>query len=74
MEKLEQPRPAKEERTVSIPQRKQARSPDCDGERVKVSESWPLAKDRGIRAGAWRIKGGLHGEERRMSGRREGKT
>ena len=34
-------------------------------ERVKVSESCTLAKERGIRAGAWGGMGGLHSERRR---------
>ena len=34
------------------------------GERVKVGESRTLARERGIRAGAWRGKSGLHGEGR----------
>ena len=33
------------------------------GERVKMSESRTLARVRGIRAKAWRVKGGLHGEQ-----------
>ena len=32
------------------------------GERVKMSKSRTLAREREIRAGAWRGKGGLHGE------------
>ena len=32
------------------------------GERVKVGESHTLTNERGIRAGAWRGKGKLHGE------------
>ena len=34
------------------------------GEGVKVGESRTLASERGIRARAWRGKGGLHGEQR----------
>ena len=42
-------------------------------ERVKVSESCTLAKERGIRAGAWGGMGGLH-SERRLYGREERQT
>ena len=37
------------------------------GERVNVGESRTSARERGIRAGAWRGKGGLHSEERQVS-------
>ena len=36
------------------------------GERFKVSESRTLAGERGIRARAWRGKGGLDGERRKI--------
>ena len=39
-------------------------------ERVKMSESRILAKERAIRAGAWRRKGGLHDEGRQIPRRR----
>ena len=65
-EKLEHTGPAEKERVASVPQREQlasipepllpkAVSPEYQimrGERVKVSESRTLAKDRRIRAGA----------------------
>ena len=35
-------------------------------ERVKVGESCALARERGIRAGAWGGKGGLHREKRQV--------
>ena len=38
------------------------RVPDHEGEKVKVGESCTLARKRGIRARAWRGKGGLHCE------------
>ena len=40
------------------------------GERVKVSESRTLVRKRGIRAGAWRGKGGLHSEGRQIPRRK----
>ena len=43
------------------------------GERVKVGESRILARERGIRARAWRDKGGLHREERQIP-RRTGRA
>ena len=43
------------------------------GERVKVGESRTLAREGGIRARAWRGKGGLHREQRQIS-RRTGRT
>ena len=39
-----------------------SRVPDHEGERVEMGECRTLARERGIRAGAWRGKGGLHGE------------
>ena len=36
------------------------------GEKVKVGESRSLARERGIRAGAWRGKGGFHREGRQI--------
>ena len=52
---------------AALPKRKRNRAvcPKCQimrGQRVKVGESRTLAKVRGIRAGAWRGKGGLHSE------------
>ena len=47
--------------------------PDHEGERVKVGESRTLARGRGIRAKAWREKGGLH-RERRQIPRRKGRA
>ena len=43
-----------------------SRVPDHEGERVKVGESRTLARVRGIRARAWRGKGGLHREGRQI--------
>ena len=43
------------------------------GQRVKVSDSGTLARERGIRAGAWRGKSRLHGELRQVP-RRKGRT
>ena len=40
------------------------------GERVKVSESHTLARVRGIRAGAWSGKAGLHHEGRQIPKRK----
>ena len=40
------------------------------GERVKVSESRTLAREREIRARAWRGKGGHQGERKRVPRRR----
>ena len=42
----------------------QSRVPDHEGERVKVSESHALARERENKAIAWRGKGGLHSEGR----------
>ena len=39
-------------------------------ERIKVGENCTLAIEREIRAGAWRGKGGLHGEGREILGRK----
>ena len=36
-----------------------------------MGESRTLARENGIRAGAWRGKGGLHGEARQISRRKE---
>ena len=41
------------------------------GERVKVGESCSLARERWIRARAWRGKGGLHREGRQIPRRKE---
>ena len=43
------------------------------GKRVKLGESRTLARERGIRAGAWRGKGGLLGERGQIS-RRTGRA
>ena len=43
------------------------------GERVKMGESRTLARERGIRAGAWSGKGGLHSEQRKIP-RRTGRA
>ena len=40
------------------------------GERVKMGESRTLARERRIRAGAWRGKGGHHSEGRQVPGRK----
>ena len=84
-EKLEHTGPAKKEREHSVPQRRPEppfakkkrnravcldRAPDRDGKRVNVSKSRTLARKREIRARAWRGKGGLHGEGRRVSRKR----
>ena len=85
-EKLEQTGPAEKKRVASVPQSEQLSSTpkgkgteasvqstrSCGGERVKVGESHTLARERGIRARAWRGKGGLHGERRQVL-RRKGK-
>ena len=44
------------------------------GERVKVGKSCTLARVRGIRARAWRGKGGLHGEGRQIPRRASKKS
>ena len=43
------------------------------GEKVKVSKSCTLAREMGIRGGAWRGKDGLHSEGR-IQGGKEGKA
>ena len=43
------------------------------GARVKVSKSRTLAREKEIKAEAWRGKGGLHGEQRQVP-RRRGKA
>ena len=50
-----------------------SRVPDHERERVKVGESRTLARERGIRARAWRGKGGLHSERGKIS-RRKGRA
>ena len=50
-----------------------SRVPDHEGERVKMGESRTLARKRGIRARAWRGKGGLHSERRQIPKRKERK-
>ena len=80
-EKLQHTGPAEKKRVASVPQREQlARTPEpplpkgravcleykiMRRERVKVGESATLATERRIRAGAWRGKDRLHGEERK---------
>ena len=54
-----------------------SRVPGYEGERVKVGESGTLARVRGIRARAWRGKGGLDREGRqipRRTGRESNKS
>ena len=48
-----------------------SKAPDDEGERVKVGESFTLARKRGIRARAWSGKGGLHGERGQIPRRTE---
>ena len=50
-----------------------SKAPDHEGERVKVDESRTLARERGIRARAWRGKGGLHSKGRETP-RRKGRA
>ena len=85
-EKLEHAWPAEKERAASEkavgknveaafapPKKEQSRlskAPDHEGERVKVGESRTLARERGIRARAWRGKGGLHSEGRQIPKRK----
>ena len=83
-EKLEHTGPAEKERVASELQREQlASTPEppwpkgketehqiVRGKRVKVSERRTLARKRGIRAKAWRGKGGLHGEKRQAPKRK----
>ena len=52
-------------------QSRQSRVPDHERKRVKVGESRTLARERRIRARAWRGKGGLHREERQILTRKE---
>ena len=54
-------------------QSRPSRVPDHEGERVKMGESRTLASERGIRAGAWSGKGGLHGERVQIP-RRKGRA
>ena len=54
-------------------QSRQFRVLDHEGERVKMGESRTLARVRGIRARAWRGKGGLHGERGQIP-KRKGKA
>ena len=56
-------RPCQKEKEQS----RQSKAPDHEGERVKVGESRTLARKGGIRARAWRGKGGLHRERRARS-------
>ena len=53
-------------------QSRQSKTPDHEGDRVKVGESRTLARKEGIRARAWRGKGGLHREGRQISRRKGG--
>ena len=84
-EKLEHTGPAEKERVASVPQRavgKYARAAFAQKkavcpkyhivreERVKVSKSRTLAREKGIRARAWRGKGGLYSERRQVPSRR----
>ena len=75
-EKVEHTGPAEKERVASVPQREQLTSTPEPSvqivrrEGVEVSESRTLARKRGIKAGAWRGKGGLHGEGRQVPRRR----
>ena len=48
-----------------------SRVPDHDGRRVKVGESRTLARERRIRAGTWRGKGGLHRERGQIPRRKQ---
>ena len=54
-------------------QSRQFKAPDHEWERVKVGESRTLARERGIRARAWRGKDGLHGERGQIP-RRKGRA
>ena len=54
-------------------QSRQSKAPDRKGERVKVSKSGTLTREKEIRARAWRGKSGLHGEKRGVP-RRKGRT
>ena len=48
-----------------------SRSPDCEVEDSEDELELHLGeREKGIEAGAWGGKGGLHGEERQVSGRR----
>ena len=84
-EKLEHTEPAEKERVVSVLesswqvhqsrlcQKEQSRCPEYQiirWERVKVGESRTFARERGIRTGAWRGKGGLHSEGRQVPRKR----
>ena len=40
-------------------------------ERVKVGERYTFVRERGIRAKAWRGKGGVHSERRQIPRRKE---
>ena len=44
------------------------------GKRVKVSESHTLAREKEIRARAWRGKGGLHSEKGKFQGGKGGQA
>ena len=59
-------RPCQKEKEQS----RQSRVPDHEEERVKVGKSRTLARERGIRAGAWCGKGGLHSERRQIPSRK----
>ena len=74
-EKLKHSGPAEKERVASVPessrQVRQNRLCQKEKERSRLSrvpdrnvgESRTLTRERGIREGAWRRKGGLHSEE-----------
>ena len=51
-----------------------SRVPDHEGEKVKVGESRTFARERGIRARAWRGKGELHRERRQIPRRKGGES
>ena len=64
---LRQSRPCQKEKEQS----RLFRVPDHEGERVKMGESRTLARERRIRARAWRGKGGLHGDGRQIPRKKE---
>ena len=65
------PEPPLPKRKGTEPSVQSTRSRGGGGERVKVSESRTLAKERGIIAGARRGKDGLHSEGRQVPRRRK---
>ena len=61
---------------AALAKRNRAVSPEYQitrGERIKVGESRTLARERRIKAGAWREKSGLHNEQRQIP-RRKGRA